>query len=84
MISMLMRARLATLAWYLDESARKRNWRTRPEPLGTEDNAWKLAPSWIAAQAYLCLADGYEHMSVPAEQGGVIEPRRRSDVRSQQ
>ena len=52
-ITALIRTRLSILGWLLDEAARKKSWRTRHEPRGTEMQAWSRAPTWLTAGAYL-------------------------------
>lgn len=50
-ITTLLRTRLATLGWLLDEAGRKRDWRRRHEPQGTEMSGWAQAPTWLTAGA---------------------------------
>jgi len=48
----VLRARLALLAWSLEESLRKDGWTTRWEVRGREMAAWTTAPTWIDGHVY--------------------------------
>lgn len=67
LVSALARTRVSTVAWLLEETARKQGWRRRHEPKGTETEAWKLAPTWITAHAYLGAPDGPARLITPRE-----------------
>lgn len=46
------RARVAIVAWELEEAYRKQRWDSRHEPHGGETDAWRRAPAVIDGRVY--------------------------------
>ncbi|GAA3567300.1 hypothetical protein GCM10022222_59090 [Amycolatopsis ultiminotia] len=51
----VLRSRLALLGWELDETRRKRAWRTRHEPATPAETSWPRAIPFLCGDAYLGL-----------------------------